>query len=158
MTSFGYKCIIKCWVSWKSFLLTCPDSYRCCFLGVCLFALQEASPHIHAKCHNFSIIWHKTEVGRAYGSVQGEGFLITMSILSTSSPLHSETDDDDFWEISVSFSVPPWQESGVGYQRAWDPGWVWVYVRVHAFVAVFRALLVVYSRSICVDICALSDV
>lgn len=128
------------------------------FLGACLFVLQEVSPHIHTKCHNFSIIWHKIEVSRAYGSVQGEGLLVILSILSTSSPLHFETDDDDFWEISVSFSVPPWQESGVGYQRAWDPGWVWMCVGVHASVAVFRALLVVYSRSICVDICALSGV
>lgn len=122
---------------------------------VCLIVLQEASPYIHAKSHYFSIIWHYIEVLRAYGSVQGAGLLIPMSILSTSSPLHSETDDDEFWEISVSFSVPPWRGSGVGYQRAWDPGWVWVYVVcVHAFVAVFRALLVVWKylcRYLCIE-------
>lgn len=133
----------------------CPVSKRCCFWGVCLIVLQEASPYIHAKSHYFSIIWHYIEVCRAYGSVQGAGLLILMSILSTSSPLHSETDDDEFWEISVSFSAPPWWGSGVGYQRAWDPGWVWVYVVcVHAFVAVFRSLLVIWKylcRYLCIE-------
>lgn len=133
----------------------CPEnvliSKRCCF-GGCLF---DFCMRLHLiSMQTVNIIWHKIEAHMAYGSVQGEGLLITMSIsfcIITTALINWW-----WWWIVGNLRIffrAALTGSGVGYQRAWDPGWVWVYVSVHAFVAVFRGLLVISNCCVLLVCC-----